>query len=159
MRMTATQGAVAQEVEAEDAEGGEVARGVAEAGAAGVLAEDDVEAPVALVLDAPVPADGVGDGGGVGGEAAEEEGALGVFMAVGETPGAVDAHQRPEARPLVFLEEEGEVSGVTQQRRVSRRPWPFSTCSRSGGREAATSRMIASTTPRCVGWFALSGRT
>ena len=32
-------------------------------------------------------------------------------MAVGKTPGAVDAHQRPEARPLVFLEEEGEVGG------------------------------------------------
>ena len=69
-------------------------------GAAGVLAEDDVETPVALVLDAPVPADGVGDGG----EAAEEEGALVGFAAVWEAPDAVDARQRPEARPLVFLE-------------------------------------------------------
>ncbi len=40
---------MAQEVKAEDAEGGEVTRGVAEAGAAGIFTEDDVEAPVAFL--------------------------------------------------------------------------------------------------------------
>ena len=101
----------AKQVQEADAEHGEVLGGVARSGAAGVFAEDDVEAPVTLVFDAPVLADGVGDGGGVGGEAAEEEGGLGGLSAVGKAPGAVEAHKGLELRPLVFFEEEGEVGG------------------------------------------------
>lgn len=58
---------VAEQIQEADAKHGEVLGGVARTGPAGVFAENDVQQPVALVLDAPVPADGVGDGGGVGG--------------------------------------------------------------------------------------------
>ena len=51
-------GAGFEEVECPVPQGGEILGGVAGAGAAWVFAEDDVEHPVELVLDAPVAADG-----------------------------------------------------------------------------------------------------
>ena len=64
---------------------------------------------MALIFDAPVPADGVGDGGGVGGETAEEEGDFGGFVAVSEMPGAIDAYKCLEFRPRVFFKKKGKV--------------------------------------------------
>lgn len=49
--------------------------------------------------------------GGIGGEAAEEEGGFGGFATVGEAPGMIDAHKSSEFRPFVFPKEEGAVGG------------------------------------------------
>ena len=64
-------GVLVEEVEGDVAQDGEVLGGVAGPDAALVLAEGDVEHPVEAVLDAPVVADGAGEGVGVPGEAAE----------------------------------------------------------------------------------------
>lgn len=100
---------VAKQIQEADAKHGKVLGGITRTGSAVIFAEDDIEAPVALVFDAPVLTDGVGDGGGIGGKTAEEEGSFGGFVAVGETPGAVDTHKCLEFRPLVFFKKEGEV--------------------------------------------------
>lgn len=61
---------------------------------------------MALVFNAPVLTDGIGDGWSIRGETAEGKGGFGGFAAVCETPGTIDAHKRSEVRPLVFLKEE-----------------------------------------------------
>lgn len=61
---------------------------------------------MALVFNAPVLTDGIGDGWSIRGETAEGKGGFGGFAAVCETPGTIDAHKRSEFRPLGFLKEE-----------------------------------------------------
>src|ERR671921_2426578 len=77
------------EVEGDLAQEGEVAGGGAVAYPAVVLAEGDVEHPVQRVLDAPVPADGPDQDGGIVAAAGEEVADLGLDLA-----GAVDAADR-----------------------------------------------------------------
>ena len=64
-------GVLAQEVEGEVAQGGQIGGGMAGADAALVLAQGDVEHPVEGVFDAPVAADGAGQFGGVRRQAAQ----------------------------------------------------------------------------------------
>ena len=52
---------LAEAAKSETAEDAEVGDGVAGAGAARVLAEGDIEDPMALVLDGPVAAHGLGE--------------------------------------------------------------------------------------------------
>ena len=59
-------GVLAQEVEGQVPEGGEVGGGVAGAHAAGIFAQGDVERPVPGVFEAPVAADGAGWKRGLG---------------------------------------------------------------------------------------------
>ena len=62
---------LAEEVEGEAADEAEVGDRMAGACAALVLAEDDVQDPVALVLDGPVAADGLGEESDVPRQAAD----------------------------------------------------------------------------------------
>src|SRR5689334_6181514 len=77
------------EVEGDFAQEGEVAGGGTIAHATVVLAEGDVEHPMQGVFDAPVPADGWGQAGGIIAAAAEEVADLGLDLA-----GAGDAADR-----------------------------------------------------------------
>src|SRR3712207_1597897 len=69
------------EVEGDLAQEGEVAGGGAVAHATVVLAEGDVEDPMQGVLDAPVPADGLDQDGGIVAAAGEEVADLGLGLA------------------------------------------------------------------------------
>src|SRR5215217_8466472 len=69
------------EVEGDLAQEGEVAGSGAVAHATVVLAEGDVEDPVQRVLDAPVPADGLDQDGGIVAAAGEEAADLGLNLA------------------------------------------------------------------------------
>src|ERR687894_3044092 len=77
------------EVEGDSAQKGEVAGGGAVAHPAVILAEGDVENAMQGVLDAPVPADGPDQDGGIVAAAGEEVADLGLGLA-----GAVDAADR-----------------------------------------------------------------
>src|SRR3954462_8876845 len=67
-------------VEGDLAQKGEVAGGRAVAHAAVVLAEGDVEHPAERVLDAPMPADGPGQDGGIVAAAGDEVAELGLDL-------------------------------------------------------------------------------
>ena len=64
-------GVLAQKIEGEVAQGGEVRDRVAGAHAAGVFAQGDIEHPMQGVFDASVAADGAGQLGGFGRQAAQ----------------------------------------------------------------------------------------
>src|SRR3954451_23901588 len=68
------------EVEGDFAQEGEVAGGGAVAHATVVLAEGDVEHPMQGVFDAPVPADGLDQDGGIVAAAVEEVADLGLDL-------------------------------------------------------------------------------
>src|SRR4051812_34130248 len=91
--LTASAGSVtavsADEVEGDFAQEGEVAGGGAVAHPAVILTEGDVEHPVQGILDAPVPADGWGQDGGIVAAAGEEIAGLSLDLA-----GTVDAADR-----------------------------------------------------------------
>src|SRR3954468_15933796 len=76
------------EVEGDLAQEGEVAGGGAVAHPAVVLTEGDVENPVQGVFDAPVPADGLDQDGGIIAATAEEVADLGLDLTGGGQRGA-----------------------------------------------------------------------
>ena len=88
-----------EEVESETAEDAEVGDGVARAGAAEVLAEDDVQDPVALVLDGPVAAHGLGEESDVQRQAAEVVAPFDGDL-VADLPGGLDQADAAQAGPL-----------------------------------------------------------
>src|SRR5512144_240879 len=69
------------EIEGDLAQEGQVAGSGAVAHATVILAEDDVEDPVQRVLDAPVPADGLDQDGGIVAAAGEDVADLGLDLA------------------------------------------------------------------------------
>ena len=98
-----------KDVETYDSERREVASGVSGPGTAVVLAENDVETPVALIFHAPMLADGRGNRGGIGGETADEEGGFLAFRAIWEAANAVDPGKTANPGPFVTLQKQGEV--------------------------------------------------
>ena len=120
-------GVLAEQVEGEPAQEGEVVRAVADPDAAEVLAEGPVEHPVDAVLDAPVAADRHMDGAG-GGQAGDEVAGLAAALAA---DAALGHHPRPagQAGPgpggLRQASSAGSSSRVVV--RTSSRPCPLST--------------------------------
>src|SRR3712207_867520 len=91
------------EVEGDLAQEGEVAGGGAVAHATVVLAEGDVENPMQGVLDAPVPADGLDQDGGIVAAAGEEVADLGLDLT--RTGNAADRlHRQQSAEIGPFLQ-------------------------------------------------------
>src|SRR6476660_2968325 len=90
------------EVEGDFAEQGEVAGSSAIAHPAVILTEADVENPMQAVLDAPVPADGLGQHGRIVLAAGEEVADLGLGLAGAVYAAArLDRQQRAEIGPFV----------------------------------------------------------
>src|SRR5215210_7983383 len=85
----------------ERAQEGEVAGGRAVAHATVILTEGDVEHPMQRVLDAPVPADGLDQDGGIIATAGEEVAGLGLDLAgAGDATDRLDRQHGAEIGPV-----------------------------------------------------------
>src|SRR4029453_4253921 len=112
------------EGEGDSAQGGEVAGGGAVAHPAVILAEGDVENPMQGVLDAPVPADGPDQDGGIVAAAGEEVADLGLGLAgAGVAGDRLPREHGAEIGPFVQgleLPDGGAHEGRSEERRVGK---------------------------------------
>src|SRR5215208_2078344 len=90
------------QVEGDSAQKGEVTGGDAVAHPAVILTEGDVENPMQGVLDAPVPADGLDQDGGIVAAAGEEVADLGLDLAgAGDTADRLHRQHQAQVGPVV----------------------------------------------------------
>jgi hypothetical protein len=157
----------ADEVEGEVADDGHVPGSVSLSEAGLVVAEDDVEHPMGAVLDPPMPADGLGGGGGGEAGGGDVVAGFGVGLAWGVACAALAAG--------LDADEAGRAGQAELAREAALAPQPADLAEQAdgaaldaamalvdggvglqrGGRGGAAAK-AASTSPRRVGWLALT---
>lgn len=124
--------------------------------AAVIFREGHIQHPVEGVFDAPVLANGTIDALGVGRQAAEVLTGFALALAGGfEVALGFHAYQTTQGGPLVGLLNHDK-SSITEQVRVSTRPWPTSTCDTDRqGRNRNASCTLSNRFP----WLSLTAKT